>query len=242
MAPAHRMQSPPAEGVAVVGEAVRRIAPESADFLMEVTASGQTASQAMANQQTRTTQIAHAISSLGVQRGDLQTVSLGVTSAYTPVLQMPYAMPQIVQGGGLGGYSPPAAMQPDVQFGSYQARSVIRVVVREASRAGEIADAATRAGATLAGALSWHAADEAGARRSVLEAAGKDARTKAEALAAAAGKQLGEPLAISEEILASNGVYSAMRTQAPWAFGPDTPAAAGELEYYARVTASFRFQ
>jgi len=213
MAPAHRMQSPPAEGVAVVGEAVRRIAPESADFLMEVTASGQTASQAMANQQTRTTQIAHAISSLGVQRGDLQTVSLGVTSAYTPVLQMPYAMPQIVQGGGLGGYSPPAAMQPDVQFGSYQARSVIRVVVREASRAGEIADAATRAGATLAGAL-----------------------------AAAAGKQLGEPLAISEEILASNGVYSAMRTQAPWAFGPDTPAAAGELEYYARVTASFRFQ
>ncbi len=75
-----------------------------------------------------------------------------------------------------------------------------------------------------------------------MEAAGKDARSKAETLATAAGKQLGDPVSITEEIVASNGVYSAMRAQMPWAFGANMPAVAGELEYYARVTASFRFQ
>jgi uncharacterized protein YggE len=105
-----------------------------------------------------------------------------------------------------------------------------------------VADTLVKTGANLIGGLSFRAADEAGARKSALEAAGKDARSKAETLAAAAGRQVGDPLAISEDIIASNGVYTAMRAQMPWAFGPNTPPAAGELEYYARVTASFRFQ
>jgi uncharacterized protein YggE len=114
--------------------------------------------------------------------------------------------------------------------------------VGDAARAGEIADALVMAGATLASGLSYRAGDEAGARKLALEAAVKDARVKAETVATAAGKKLGDPVGILEDIVVSNGVYSALRAQMPWAFGPDTPLAAGELEYYARVTASFRFQ
>jgi len=233
MMPANGSRTP-VEGIAVVGEAVRRVAPESAEFLIEITAGGHTASQAMHDHQARTTQIAQAVAALGLQRPDLQTVSLNVANLYAPLAQAlpPYGMPQLA----------PSTFQPEIQFGTYQARSVLRVNVRDAARAGEIADALAKAGATLMGGLAYHAADEAGARRAALEAAGKDARSKAETLAATAGKQLGDPLSISEDIVASNGVYSALRAQAPWAFGPDTPAAAGELEYYARVTASFRFQ
>jgi hypothetical protein len=231
------------EGIAVVGEALRRVTPDSAEFLIEIIAGGHTASQALQDHQTRTTQITQAVSALGVQRTDLQTVSLNVVNVYAPVMQaLPaYGVPQI-PGGGFPGFPAPQTLQPDVQFGNYQARSVLRVGVREAARAGEVADALVKAGATLAGGLSYHAADEAAARKGALEAAGKDARSKAETLAATAGKKLGEPVAISEEIVASNGVYSALRAQLPWAFGPDTPTSAGELEYYARVTASFRFQ
>jgi len=229
-----RMQPQSFEGIAVMGEAVRRVAPESAEFLVEISASGQTVSQAMTNHQNLMTQIAQGIASAGVHRGDLQTVSMNVANTYAPALAMPpYGVPQIAPGGFPG---------PEIQFGAYQARSTLRVSVREAARAGEVADALVKAGANLIGGLSYRAADEDGARRSALEAAGKDARSKAETLANAAGKQVGDPLAISEEIIASNGVYSAMRAQIPWAFGPNTPAAAGELEYYARVTASFRFQ
>jgi uncharacterized protein YggE len=245
MMPAYatRTQTQPMEGIAVVGEAVRRVAPESVQFLIEITAGGATGSQALSNHQGKAAQITQAVSTLGVQHAELQTVSLNVINVYAPLMQaLPaYGVPQIGQGG-IGAYGAPQALQPDVQFGSFQARSVLRVHLRDAARAGEIADALVKAGATLASGLSYHAADDTGARKSALEAAGKDARAKAETLAATAGKKLGEPVAIYEDIVASNGVYSALRAQAPWAFGPDTPAAAGELEYYARVTASYRFQ
>ena len=241
MMPAYgnRVQTQPLEGITVVGEAVRRVAPENAEFLIEIAVGGASGSQATQNHQAKTAQIAQAVATLGVQRADLQTVSLNLINAYAPLMQaLPqYGVPQL----GPGGFSAFAA-QPEVQFGTYQARSVLRVTVREAARAGEIADAMVKAGATLASGLSYHSSDEAGARKSALDAAGRDARSKAETLAATAGKQLGDPLAISEDIAASNGVYSALRAQMPWAFGPDTPVAAGELEYYARVTASFRFQ
>ncbi len=241
MMPAYgsRTQTQPLEGIAVVGEAVRRVAPESAEFLIEITAGGASGSQAIRNHQTKTAQIAAGVATLGVQQGDLRTVSLNVINAYVPLIQSLF--PPAGQGG-MNAFVAPPTLQPDVQFGTYQARSVLRVSVREAAHAGEIADALVKAGATLASGLSFHAADEAGARKSALEAAGRDAKAKAETLAATAGKHLGDPVAISEDIVASNGVYSALRAQMPWAFGPDTPSAAGELEYYARVTASFRFE
>ena len=165
---------------------------------------------------------------------------MNVANVYAPALAAPYGVPQIA--GGFPGFAPQPSLQPEIQFGAYHARSTLRVTVREAARAAEVADALVKAGANLVGGLSYRASDEAAARKSALEAAGKDARAKAEALAAAAGKQVGDPVAISEDVIASNGVYSAMRAQMPWAFGPNTPPAAGELEYYARVTANFRFQ
>ena len=246
MMPAYgsRTQTQPMEGIAVVGEALRRVAPESAEFLIEITAAGPTGSQAIQNYQTKTTQIAQAVSAFGVQRADLQTVSMNVVNGYTPLMQaLPqYGLPQIGQGG-LNAFAGPSALQPEVQFGpTHQVRSVLRVNVRDAARAGEIADAFVATGATLASALSYRAGDEAGARKLALDAAVKDARVKAETVATAAGKKLGDPVGIAEDIVVSNGVYSALRTQMPWTFGPDMPFAAGELEYYARVTASFRFQ
>ena len=96
--------------------------------------------------------------------------------------------------------------------------------------------------AVVVGSVTFKVADEAGARRTALEAAGRDARSKAETLAAAAGKHLGEPVAVSEEIVASNGAYAALRLAVPFTLGTGTPGATGELEYYARVSANFRFQ
>jgi uncharacterized protein YggE len=151
-----------------------------------------------------------------------------------------YGMPQIGPAGypGFGGA---AGVQPELQFGSCHFRNVLRVNVREAARSGEIMDAATRAGAIVAGSFSFKAADEPSARKATLEAAGKDARAKAETLAAA-GRQIGDPISISEELIASNGAYTTLRSALPFAFGAGTPQVTGELEYYARVSASFRLQ
>lgn len=237
-------QTQPMEGVAVVGEAVRRVMPESTEFLIEIAATGQTAAQALQNHRAKTTQVAQTVAPLGVQRTDLQTVSMNVVNSYGTLTQTlpPYgAPPQLAPSGFSVFGSAVTGLQPELQFGSYQARSLLRVTVREAARAGEIVDALTKAGGALVGGFSFHAADEAVARKGALEAAGRDARAKAEALATAAGKEIGDPLAVCEDVVASNGVYSAMRAQAPFAFGPGAPAMTGELEYYARVTASYRF-
>ena len=85
--------------------------------------------------------------------------------------------------------------------------------------------------------FSWKASDQGHASR--VEAAGRDARAKVEALAAA-GKQIGEAVGISEEIIATNGTYAALRAALPFSFGAGAPQIAGELEYYARVSANFR--
>jgi uncharacterized protein YggE len=244
MAPAYaavRTQPQVQEGIAVVGEAVRRVAPDSAEFVVEITTKGPTVSQSQANHQNLIAQIVQTLSGLGTHRADLQTISMDIANVFAAALPTPaYGVSQI-PGGAFPGFMQPA-MQPDIQFGAFQSRSLLRVTVRDAARAGEIADVLAKAGGTLIGGISYRAADESSARRSALEAAGKDARAKAETLAAATGKQVGDPISVSEDIVATNGTYTNMRNQMPWAFGPNMPSVAGELEYYARVSASFRFQ
>ena len=90
MMPAYgsRNQTQLMDGIAVVGEALRRVAPETAEFLIEITAGGATGSQAIQNHQTKTTQIAQAVSTLGVQRSDLQIISQNVVNGYAPMMQM----------------------------------------------------------------------------------------------------------------------------------------------------------
>lgn len=239
----------PLDGVTVTGEAVRRVSPESAEFLLEITTSAPTAGQALRDNQVKTAQVVNAVGPLGVQAADVQTISLQVYNLYSPMLQaLPGygGMQSQIAAVGFAPQGPGATVQPeiqynpyDVQFGAYHARNTVRVNVREAGRVGEVADAAVKSGATLLGAFSLRVSDEAGARRAALEAAGKDARAKAETLASAAGKQLGDPIAIAEEVVASNGTYMALRAAMPFAFGAGAPQTAGELEYYARVSARF---
>lgn len=240
------------DGVTVMGEAVRRVSPESAEFLIEIAASAPTAAQALRDNQAKTAQLAQALAALGVQPADLQTISMNVFSVYAPTLPALPSFGGIPQIGqiGQGGYptfsgAPMQAAAPmpnEVQFGSYQARNTLRVNVRDAGRVGEIVDSAIRAGGMLAGGFAFKVSDEAHARRAALEAAGRDARAKAETLAAAAGKQIGDPVALSEDLVVSNGAYAALRMAAPFAFGAGAPRVTGELEYYARVSANFRLQ
>lgn len=252
--PAYGMRTPvqqapqQTEGVTVIGEAVRRVPSETAEFLIEVATTAPTAAQALRENHSKTQQITQAIAPAGVQPADVETVSMKVHNLYAPVLQSlpPYgAMPQIGYAGlpSFGtspAYGTSPAAQPETQFGSYVASKTLRVNVRDAGRVGDAADAAARAGATILGAFRLRATDEPAARRAALEAAGKDARMKAEALATATGRQIGDAIAISEDIVASNGMYSAMRATLPLAFGAGAPEQIGELEYYARVSVNFR--
>src|SRR5215813_7044678 len=83
---AQRVPTQPAEGVTVVGEAIRRASPESAEFLIEISANAPNAAQAIRDQNNRIAQIAQATQSLNVQRSDIQTISANVYNVYAPVM------------------------------------------------------------------------------------------------------------------------------------------------------------
>jgi uncharacterized protein len=236
--PQQTHQAVRSEGVTVVGEAVRRVAPDTLELLVEINAGAPTAAQAVRDNQARTAQVTQAVSTLGVQQADIQTISQNIYNLYSPMMALPPAYgPQQI---GQAGFS--QAGFPDVQFGSYQVRNTVRLNVKDPARAGEIVDAVSRAGGTIIGGFSFKASDEAAARRSALEAAGRDAKAKAEALAGAAGKRVGDPVTISEEIVATNGAYMALRSAAPFAFGAGAPQVIGELEYYARISVNLKLQ
>jgi uncharacterized protein YggE len=245
------------EGVAVIGEAVRRVPPESVEFLVELSVTSSSVAQALRDHTAKLQQLGVAAGSIGIQPADLQTVSMNVYNLYaTAVPGLPpinaYGAIQQIGPAGLnpfgagiapgsqpGGYNSSA----EVQFGSYQVRGLIRVVVREVGRAGEAVQAAIRAGAIPVGPLSFRASDESSARRAALEAAGTDAKSKAETLARSLGKNVGDAITVTEDVLVSNGAYGALRSTMPAAFGSGAvPPVIGELEYYARVSASFRLQ
>jgi uncharacterized protein YggE len=245
------------EGVAVVGEAVRRMPPESAEFLMEVTVTSPSVEQALRDHKTKLQQMATTAASMGVQSSDLQTVSMNVYNLYStgllglPPLSAYGAMHQLPPiglnpfSGGVPSGSQPGAYntQTEVQFGSYQVRCLIRVVVRELGRVAEVVQTAIRAGAIPIGPICFRSSDESATRRAVLEAAGVDAKVKAEALARSLGKNIGDAISATEDVLVSNGAYGALRSTMPTLFGSGTaPAVVGELEYYARVSANFRLQ
>ena len=252
---AFQAQSRQIEGLAVVGEAVRRVPPERAEILIEVTVTSASVAEALRDHAAKFQQLAAAVGSLGIQSSDLQTVSMNVYNLYSsglpglPSLSGYGNLPQIGHaglnpfGGGAGSQLGAYAPQTEVQFGSYQVRCLIRVVVRDLGRVGEVVQSAIRAGAIPVGPLSFRPSDESVARKAALEAAGADARLKAEALARSVGKNIGDAITVTEDVLVSNGAYGGLRSTMPAVFGSGVvPAVIGELEYYARVSANFRLQ
>src|SRR5437879_4907245 len=181
------------DGVMVIGEAVWRVPPERAEFLIEITASAPTAAQALHDNQLKSAQVAQAVAQLGVQQADLQTISLNVYNLYRPAAgALPgYGCLPTIGAGGFPAYGAGAAPVPaEIQSAVYHARNILRVNVRDPRRLGEIVDVVARAGAVIAGSLSIGVSDEASERRHALAAAGADDRCKAGAVALSTGKQV----------------------------------------------------
>jgi uncharacterized protein YggE len=97
--------------------------------------------------------------------------------------------------------SPPASPQasPEAQGPSYRVSSLVKLALYDLNRVGEFIDALTHAGAFPTGGLVFRVRDESPARRMAFEEAMRVARIKAEAIAAAAGRQLGAPIGIVEQ-------------------------------------------
>jgi len=211
---------------------------------LEIHITAPTAAQALRESGLKTMQIGQIIMQMGVPQSDVQSLGI-LVHTLPPFFPLPasYGGMQQLAGMGIGTFPTPAALQPEVQPpASYYVRNSLSVSVRDPSRIGEIVDAAVKAGA-VANNISFHASNEDAISREALDAAAKDARAKAETLAAAFGRQLGDAASVVADSQ-SDGALNVARQAAPLYPGVvgGQPRYTGELEFRARVLVTYKLQ
>jgi uncharacterized protein YggE len=210
--------APAAPTLRVSGEGRTTAAPDVTAFALGVETMAKEVGAAVAEADRRMRAVSAALEGGGIPARDLRTTRYDVVPErrYDP------------QRGGQG------------ELVGYRVVHELRVVVRggDPARAGAALDAAVRAGANLAHSISFEKEDLAPERAKALAAAVGAARTKAEALAAAANRQLGEVVSVAEASGRAPPVpYRKAMVAAEQASG--APLEAGELEVVAEVEVEF---
>lgn len=222
---APQMRQPPV--LRVSGSAMMQAAPDHATVRLGATARAAeaAAAQDQVNQVMR--RAIDAVRALGVEEKDIRTADL---SLY-PIHEQPQPMPGREH------------MPQEPRISGYQASNTIVVELTDLSRIGPVIDAVVNAGANQLQGVHFSLQNDTEARAAALEKAVADARRKAEALARAAGVQLGPIMEIAE-----GGAYvqppmpmgyargAAMEMAAP------TPVQPGQLDVHASVTMVFHLR
>jgi len=120
----------------------------------------------------------------------------------------------------------------------YVARNTIEVRVDAIDRVGELLEIAAGSGATALGGIRFDFKEQAKLEREALRLAVLDARAKADAAAAGAGRSIDRILKVEEQGVDVPPMPVRMMRQAPQAAAADLapPISAGQMEIRARAT------
>jgi uncharacterized protein len=117
----------------------------------------------------------------------------------------------------------------------FVARNTVEVRLDDISRVGEVTDGAVEAGATSIGGVRFELRDRAGAEREALRRAVEDARARAEAAAAGAGRAVDRIVRIEDQRI-EGGPPRPLAFAARAEVAPTTDVVPGTIEIHARVT------
>ncbi|HEX9411616.1 MAG TPA: SIMPL domain-containing protein [Actinomycetota bacterium] len=167
--------TPPASGtqrtVKVSGSAIIRSQPDEAVISIGVQTQDRTANQALRDNAAKMAKAINAVVAAGVSRSDIDTSFINLNPNYD---------------------------SSGRTVDSYIAMNQVEVTVRDLTKVGHVIDRAVSAGANLAGGITFKLSNENKGRPDALAAAVQDARSQAEALAAAAGAHLGQVVSIEQ--------------------------------------------
>lgn len=163
----------PLRTLSVTGTGMVTLVPDLAYINIGVRSEGADVSSALESNNTQAAAISDALSALGVEEKDLQTANFNV-----------YSYQQYDQNG-----------QPS--YMSYAVENTLYVTVRDLTQLSKVLDAALSAGANQVYGINFDVADRQAALAQARDLAIKDAETKAQATAAAAGVTLGLVQAIN---------------------------------------------
>ena len=198
----------PAGGITVNGTGTITSVPDEATFTIGVQTGGSTARAALASNSEQMRRVISAVRSGGVEQGDIETQDVSVSANYSD----------------------------ENRIDGYTANNSVLVTIHGLSGAGKVLDAASNAGANQVYGPTLSRSDEEKLRAKALRGAVGDARTKAEALAAAAGVSLGRVTAITEGYSGGSEPYYAADLRAAKA---DAPIEPGTQDIQASVTVTF---
>lgn len=160
--------------VVVTGTAIVQVTPDLAHISVSVQTSAPTATRAAADDAALVARVRTHVQQSGVRPDDIKTISFGVFAQYD------------YRNG----------TQPALLTG-FTANHTLELTVRDLARIGSTIDAAVAGGATTVQGISYDTSDRGGHEAAALAAAVKDAHTKAQAMATAAGISLGNVLSIN---------------------------------------------
>jgi uncharacterized protein YggE len=160
-----------AEGITVNGSASVRAVPDRADFSFGVQSQGRTASAALDANSAEMRKVIAALREAGVAAADIQTEQVSLS---------------------------PRQSDNGESIVAYIAQNTVSAHLRDLDRAGAVIDAAVGAGANQVYGPSLSRSNEAELYRTALRSSVADARTKAQAIAVAAGVALGAVVGVTE--------------------------------------------
>lgn len=205
----------PIRQITVVGQGEAKGAPDTANIQLGVQTEAATAREALTNNNTQMEALIAKLKELGVADKDIQTSNIGIYPRY--------------DNNGR-------------RIEAYQVTNTVSVRIRNITDTGALLDRVVDAGANNVNGISFMIDDATQLQQTARDAAVADARTRAEAMAKAAGVTLGQVLAISETI-GQPPVPMLMRAEAAdMAAGSAVPVQTGEQTIGAQVQITFELK
>lgn len=198
--------------VSVSGIGSVSVSPDTASVQLGVTVTDTTLADAQAAASTQMEAVIAALEAAGVEDKDIQTSSYYVS---------------VVQNYDSNG-NPSEVV-------SFQVQNMVNVIIRDIAKVGDVLDGAVAAGANTIYGVNFYVDDATAAASQARTLAVEDARQRAEELAAAAGKTLGDVVSITEGYSAGP-IYGRGGAGMAEAAAPSTPIQAGMTTIEISVT------
>lgn len=206
----------PLNTVSAAGTGDASAAPDEAEMSFGVVVRDPKADEALKKASAAADTIIAAVKKAGVASEDVQTQNLSVYPEYRD------------------------GKDSTLQITGYTANVSVRAKIRDIEKVGEVIAAASGAGANEISGPTFTLSDEAPARDEAIEKAIEDARRRAEVMAKAVGKRLGEVVSVSEQGVTVPVYYA--RAEAAYDYSATPKIEPGTLEVTASVTVVFELK
>ena len=203
--------------ISVSGQGRADVAPDMAVVNIGIVTTGKTAQLAQAENAKIASDVTAALGKLGIFSKDIQTH---------------YTMSPVYEKGDYR------------KAAGYRASNTVTVTVNDVDKTGQVIDTALKSGATDVNGLSFGLKDARSVRNTALQMAVQDARSKADAIAAALGVKIVGIQNVKEDggNCARYEVANARLAKLDGGAAADTPVSAGTVEVNADVHIDFQIQ